>query len=47
MKQVHIEEKHEAYFIYIVDQVDKDIVQRFYEINSEYEPGALVGQNVC
>ncbi|MGI6623354.1 MAG: spore germination protein [Acetivibrionales bacterium] len=28
MKQVHIEEKHEAYFIYIVDQVDKDIVQR-------------------
>lgn len=28
MKQVYIEGRHEAYFIYITDQVDKDIVQR-------------------
>lgn len=28
MKQVYIESRHEAYFIYITDQVDKDIVQR-------------------
>lgn len=28
MKQIYIEGRHEAYFVYITDQVDKDIVQR-------------------